>query len=250
MIVDYWAIVVAAVAWFLLSKLVASRAKTNEVGKIPVPTCYVATGGPTSGQMEWKIGEREAAGVRFLSLYAVIAVVSLLAPKAPWTLLAVVALCILSVIVCVLLVLELTEDVQYYRETSRQENADGTTDASYHVVFQGYSRQMALIVLGSLLWLPLAWVVRASGLNYWVSSGIIVMGFVIMTYGMYRRAKSEKELRDVLPSEFCERCGRRFKTNQKYGPVETSHLGGDRYAIRNDIVITKTCLLCGNRRVL
>lgn len=79
--------------------------------------------------------------------------------------------------------------------------------------------------------------------------GILLAALVVMAGSLYLGGTIEHRKRENFASDYCKRCGGKLKRSQRYGAVETTHLGGDRYAVRNDLIITEICTVCGNKTV-
>jgi len=251
MVLGFWAATVAAIGWFSFGTLVAQHARTNEQGKIPTPARYVSRRGAAVEESTWKTEEAEPPSFGVTILLAVVSLASLLAPWIPWGWLAIAVLSILSLVTVVLLGAVLSDDVLYYREVDREDNADGTANITYKLDSPFPAKRATLVVLALVVfWLPAYWLLGRFGFDRWVTTGVLLAGMAAMVGFMYLKAKLEQKRKAEFDFDYCKRCGHRLKRAQTYGPVETTNVGGDRYAVRNDTIITETCTLCGYQRVL
>ena len=248
MAIRIWAVIVAAIGWYMVGRGLARLAKRDKGGKVKIPARYQ----DKDGDMEWKIGEESPQVSQLLLLPALLAIGATLVTMIPWTWLVIVLLAILSLAIFFFLMVDMDSDMLYYREKKRVDAGDGTANITYEISSPGMPfKKTALVCLAlGVFWGVVAWLVGKAVAGQWAVMGIVLAGFAIMLVVMQQLGKIEKRKRENYSRDYCPRCGHQLKRKQTYGPVQTTHMGGDRYAVENGIKITETCPLCGFEKVL
>lgn len=244
MILNFWAVIVAAIGWFIVGKLIAERAKLNKSGKVPVPARYL-TRHSTGTEVVWKIKETQPAGFKFIFSMIALSTVPLITLNIPWLWLVITILSILSLVI-LFLFWETFSYVLYYREIGRQDNDEGGYDITFQLENAPFSKKKGALTVFilALFWMPAYWIVGSLGINDWMLVGIMFGGFILMIYLMYQREQREQKWKVDSPADYCKRCGESLESKERPS-VSREHAGGNYFTETTEWKVFRTCQLCG-----